>query len=170
MTIILEGDRNAVRQQIIAAVERAGWRLELADSGPTRLVPPDGEGAPGGWLLLQPESDAWRATFWLPDEGSATARETLEGQLDGLLATSAGDAAVLRRLRRIEGQIRGLQRMIDGERDCEAILTQFAAASVALKQTAAHVVSAHLVECIRAELERGGEPAALNQRLLNVLF
>lgn len=52
------------------------------------------------------------------------------------------------RLRKVEGQIRGLQRMIEGERDCEDILTQLMAARAALDKVGVSIVSSYLEECL----------------------
>ncbi len=52
------------------------------------------------------------------------------------------------RLRKIEGQIRGLQRMIDGERDCGDILTQLMAARAALDKVGVSIASSYLEECL----------------------
>jgi DNA-binding FrmR family transcriptional regulator len=80
------------------------------------------------------------------------------------------EEALIRRLRRIEGQIRGLQRMLEAGRECEAVMTQFSAVSAALRQCAALLVSSHLVTCVRQEIAGGGDGSAVNQRLLNILF
>ncbi len=53
------------------------------------------------------------------------------------------------RLRRIEGQIRGLQRMIEEGQDCEAILTQLMAARAALDKAGLFIVERHMDECLR---------------------
>ena len=55
---------------------------------------------------------------------------------------------LLRRLRRIEGQIRGVQGMIANGRDCEEVLTQIMAARAALEQVAIALVNDHLEECL----------------------
>jgi len=54
------------------------------------------------------------------------------------------------RLRKIEGQIRGLQGMIDAEKDCEQILTQARAAQSALKAVCNLILKVYLVKCYRA--------------------
>ena len=56
---------------------------------------------------------------------------------------------ILMRLRRIEGQIRGLQRMIEEGQDCEAILTQLMAARAALDKAGLFIVERHLGDCLR---------------------
>ncbi len=66
------------------------------------------------------------------------------------------------RLRRIEGQIRGIQRMIEQDRDCEAIVTQLMAARAALDRASLYVMTHHIERCLldpdgrtnRTQLER----------------
>jgi len=62
------------------------------------------------------------------------------------------------RLRRIEGQIRGLQRMLDEGRDCTEIAQQMGAARSALDRTYMQLVAAGLEHCLRRDLQ--GDPAA----------
>jgi DNA-binding FrmR family transcriptional regulator len=52
------------------------------------------------------------------------------------------------RLARIEGQVRGIQKMIGEGRDCEAILTQVLAARTALERAAGEIVAAYIDECM----------------------
>jgi DNA-binding FrmR family transcriptional regulator len=61
--------------------------------------------------------------------------------------------ALLKRLKRIEGQVRGLQRMIEEERYCIDVLTQISAATAALNGVALGVIGDHVQHCVRA----GGE-------------
>jgi DNA-binding FrmR family transcriptional regulator len=56
--------------------------------------------------------------------------------------------AVLRRLRRIEGQVRGLQKMIEEQKDCREILTQVAAVKSAVTQVGLIVFENHAQQCI----------------------
>lgn len=63
----------------------------------------------------------------------------------------------LTRLRKVEGQVRGLQRMVSEGRDCEAILTQLMAARAALDKIALTVAGEHLEECVGYLL---GQPEA----------
>jgi CsoR family transcriptional regulator, copper-sensing transcriptional repressor len=60
------------------------------------------------------------------------------------------------RLRRIEGQVRGLQRMIDEDRYCIDIVHQVAAARAALESVALGLVDEHLRHCVMAAAERDG--------------
>jgi CsoR family transcriptional regulator, copper-sensing transcriptional repressor len=55
---------------------------------------------------------------------------------------------VLLRLRRIEGQLRGLQRMVDEEVPCADILTQVAAATAAIKKVGMVMVQTYMEECL----------------------
>jgi DNA-binding FrmR family transcriptional regulator len=57
---------------------------------------------------------------------------------------------ILGRLARIEGQVRGIQKMIGEQRDCEAILMQVLAARTALERAAGEIVGAYIDECMAA--------------------
>jgi DNA-binding FrmR family transcriptional regulator len=60
---------------------------------------------------------------------------------------------ILARLRRIEGQMRGLQRMVDEDEYCIDILTQITAASNALKKVAVGLLEEHLRHCVANQTE-----------------
>lgn len=60
---------------------------------------------------------------------------------------------ILARLRRIEGQIRGIQGMIEKGRDCEAIVTQLMAARAALDKAGLTIISYHLEQCLTSPAE-----------------
>jgi CsoR family transcriptional regulator, copper-sensing transcriptional repressor len=55
---------------------------------------------------------------------------------------------VLNRLRRIEGQIRGLERMVEKEAPCADVLTQLSAATAAMKKTGIAIIQANMKRCI----------------------
>lgn len=59
------------------------------------------------------------------------------------------------RLRRIEGQIRGLQRMVDEGKYCIDILTQLNSATAALKAVGMGLLNDHVRSCVRESLEHG---------------
>jgi len=63
---------------------------------------------------------------------------------------------VLGRLRRIEGQVRGIQRMVDDEAYCIDVLTQIAAANRALQSVAVGLLHEHLDHCVRDAVADGG--------------
>ncbi len=67
--------------------------------------------------------------------------------------------AYLKRLRRIEGQIRGLQRMVDEDNYCIDILTQIAAATRALQAVALGLLDEHLSHCVAGAVAEGGDAA-----------
>jgi CsoR family transcriptional regulator, copper-sensing transcriptional repressor len=60
---------------------------------------------------------------------------------------------VLLRLKRIEGQVRGLQRMIEEGVSCDDILTQVSAATAAMKKTGVAIVQAYMEECFNKTKE-----------------
>jgi DNA-binding FrmR family transcriptional regulator len=67
--------------------------------------------------------------------------------------------AVLRRLRRIEGQVRGLERMVEEDRYCIDVLDQVAAATRALQSVAIELLDDHLAHCVADAVQAGGEDA-----------
>jgi DNA-binding FrmR family transcriptional regulator len=62
---------------------------------------------------------------------------------------SAEKDALLKRLRRIEGQVRGLQRMVEEERYCIDVVTQVSAVTAALDGVALKVLEEHVAHCVR---------------------
>ncbi len=64
---------------------------------------------------------------------------------------------IIARLRRIEGQIRGLQRMVEGEVPCPDVLTQVAAVTSAIKKVGTAMVEAYMSECLE-KTQKGSEP------------
>ena len=67
--------------------------------------------------------------------------------------------AVLKRLRRIEGQVRGLQRMVEEDTYCIDVLTQVSAATKALQAVALELLDGHLSHCVRQAVAEGGGEA-----------
>lgn len=63
------------------------------------------------------------------------------------------------RLRRIEGQVRGLQRMVAADLDCIDILTQISAATHALEAVAFELIEQNLRHCVREAFESGAPDA-----------
>lgn|SRR5438552_4048770 len=62
---------------------------------------------------------------------------------------------ILKRLARIEGQVRGIARMVDEERYCIDILTQLAAVDTALEAVGLKVLDAHVKHCVTRALTSG---------------
>ena len=67
--------------------------------------------------------------------------------------------ALLNRLKRVEGQVRGLQRMVDEETYCIDILTQISAATKALENVALSLLDQHLHHCVTDAARNGGPEA-----------
>jgi DNA-binding FrmR family transcriptional regulator len=67
--------------------------------------------------------------------------------------------AHLRRLRRIEGQVRGLQRMITEDEYCIDVLTQISAATKALQAVSLGLLDEHLKHCVSQAITAGGTEA-----------
>jgi DNA-binding FrmR family transcriptional regulator len=76
------------------------------------------------------------------------------------MASYSGDKeAYLKRLRRIEGQIRGLQRMVEQDKYCIDILTQVSAATKALQSFSLELLDEHLSTCVVDAAAAGGKEA-----------
>jgi DNA-binding FrmR family transcriptional regulator len=67
---------------------------------------------------------------------------------------------LLKRLARIEGQVRGISRMIEDDRYCIDILTQIAAVETALEQVGAKLLEDHVTHCVRDAIASGDRAAA----------
>ncbi|MFI9008057.1 metal-sensitive transcriptional regulator [Actinosynnema sp. NPDC053489] len=66
---------------------------------------------------------------------------------------------VLKRLRRVEGQVRGLHRMVEDDEYCIDVLTQIAAATKALQAVSLGLLDGHLKHCVADALAAGGDGA-----------
>ena len=75
-----------------------------------------------------------------------------------------GKDEYLKRLRRIEGQVRGLQKMVEDDKYCIDILTQVSAATKALQSVALGLLDDHLAHCVTEAAAEGGEVAAAKVR------
>lgn len=67
---------------------------------------------------------------------------------------------VLKRLRRVEGQVRGLQRMVENDTYCIDVLTQVSAATKALQAVALSLLDDHLAHCVTEAVEDGTDVEA----------
>ncbi len=75
---------------------------------------------------------------------------------------------VLKRLRRIEGQVRGLSRMIEEDRYCIDVLTQVAAAKAALESVSMTLLSDHMDHCVADAVTAGDARAKVRELSLAV--
>ena len=87
----------------------------------------------------------------------------------------AVDAAIkdrnIKRLRRIEGQIRGLQRMVDEERYCADIMIQIASVQEALRAVGRELMRNHLKHCATAAIRNGDDSAdAMYDELVELMY
>jgi DNA-binding FrmR family transcriptional regulator len=79
-------------------------------------------------------------------------------------------ASNLRRLRRIEGQIRGLQKMVEAERHCGEIITQVSSVQAALRAVARELMRNHLKHCAAAAIKQSDARAeAMYEELLELV-
>ena len=72
---------------------------------------------------------------------------------------SGNKEAIHKRLRRVEGQVRGLQRMVDEDKYCIDVLDQLAAVTKALQAVAIELLDDHLSHCVAEALTTGGKTA-----------
>lgn len=77
---------------------------------------------------------------------------------------SADKDDVLKRLRRIEGQVRGLQRMVEEDQYCIDVLTQVSAATKALQAVALGLLDDHISHCVADAVAAGGPNAQVKLR------
>jgi CsoR family transcriptional regulator, copper-sensing transcriptional repressor len=68
--------------------------------------------------------------------------------------------ALVKRLHRIEGQVRGIERMVEDDRYCIDVLTQIAAVNTALESLAFRILDDHVRHCVAGALASGDEPDA----------
>ena len=68
--------------------------------------------------------------------------------------------ALVRRLHRIEGQVRGIERMVEDDRYCIDILTQISAVNTALESLAFQILDEHVKHCVAGALTSGDEEDA----------
>jgi DNA-binding FrmR family transcriptional regulator len=98
-----------------------------------------------------------------------------EGQARPHARTAVGTdpkikASNLRRLKRIEGQIRGIQRMVEEERYCADVLTQLAATCHALRSVGMEVLRNHLRHCATKAIKAGpAEAEAMYDELVELM-
>jgi DNA-binding FrmR family transcriptional regulator len=69
-------------------------------------------------------------------------------------------SSLIKRLHRIEGQVRGIEKMVDEDRYCIDILTQIGAASTALESLAFEVLDDHVTHCVAGALASGDKADA----------
>lgn len=77
----------------------------------------------------------------------------------------------LKRLRRIEGQVRGLQKMVDDDRYCADIMTQIASVHEALRSVGRELMRNHLKHCATSAIRSGkGDADAMYDELVDMMY
>jgi CsoR family transcriptional regulator, copper-sensing transcriptional repressor len=76
--------------------------------------------------------------------------------------------AIKKRLHRIEGQVRGIERMVEDDRYCIDILDQISAVSTALEKVGLRVLDGHVNHCVSAAI-RSGDPQAAEAKTQELL-
>ena len=77
----------------------------------------------------------------------------------------------LKRLRRIEGQVRGLQKMVEDDRYCADIMTQISSVQEALRSVGRELMRNHLKHCAASAIRTGpGEADAMYDELVELMF
>lgn len=79
------------------------------------------------------------------------------------------DTQMKNRVKRLEGQLRGVLRMMEEGKDCKEVITQLSAARSAIERSIGLVVSANLVECVRAADEQGDDTDEIIKEAVNLL-
>lgn len=73
------------------------------------------------------------------------------------------------RVKRMEGQLRGILKMMEDNKDCKAVITQLSAARSAIDRTVGVIVSSNLVECVLEANEKGEQADELIKDAVNLL-
>jgi DNA-binding FrmR family transcriptional regulator len=79
------------------------------------------------------------------------------------------NAQIKNRVKRAEGQLRGILKMMEDEKDCKDVVTQLSAIRTAIDRTVGIVVSTNLELCVRNESEKGANTAALVEEAVQLL-
>lgn len=87
------------------------------------------------------------------------ATKATNGSSDGTRGYVDDKQALLRRLSRVEGQVRGVRAMVEDEAYCIDVITQLSAITRALDGVALKLLEDHTAHCVRGALERGGSEA-----------
>ncbi|GGG23048.1 metal-sensitive transcriptional regulator [Paenibacillus abyssi] len=79
------------------------------------------------------------------------------------------DENVFRRLKRMEGQIRGVMKMMEEDKDCKEVVAQLSAVRSAADKAMAYIVAVNLEQCIMDEQEKGNDTGKLVQEAVELL-
>ena len=79
------------------------------------------------------------------------------------------DKSVVNRIKRIEGQIKGVLNMIEQNKDCREVITQLSASRTAIDRTMGLIVSMNLEQCVRENIEKGENTRELVKEAVHLL-
>jgi DNA-binding FrmR family transcriptional regulator len=79
------------------------------------------------------------------------------------------NAQIKNRIKRVEGQLRGIVKMMEQGEDCKDVITQLSAAKTALDRSVGLIVSMNLVECVKDTQETGESTEELVKEAVNLL-
>lgn len=77
---------------------------------------------------------------------------------------------VKNRLKRIEGQVRGVLRMMEEEQSCKDVISQLSAARSALDRTIAFIVAQNLKECVQEQHDKGEDSSEVVEEAIQLLI
>jgi len=92
-------------------------------------------------------------------ECGCAVRDASAGSRKAVAVDPEAKSRNIKRLRRIEGQVRGLQKMVDEDRYCADILTQISSVQEALRGVGRELMRNHLKHCATGAIRTGGEEA-----------
>ena len=75
----------------------------------------------------------------------------------------ADNSSIVKRLNRIEGQIKGIKKMLEDDKSCEEVLVQISAAKAGLHKTGQAMLEAHIQHCVLDAVREGNEEEALKK-------
>ncbi|MFY0544710.1 metal-sensitive transcriptional regulator [Brevibacillus sp. H7] len=78
--------------------------------------------------------------------------------------------SIMHRLKRVEGQIRGILNMMDEDKDCKEVVSQLSAVRSAVDKTIAVIVAENLSSCIREEMASGKDTDQLLEEAIDLLI
>jgi CsoR family transcriptional regulator, copper-sensing transcriptional repressor len=121
---------------------------------------------PGGYQLATLKGNS------KPSENAACACDTHRTGRKAVAVDPAIKSANLRRLRRIEGQVRGLERMVTDDRYCADILIQISSVQEALRAVGRALMRNHLRHCASQAIRKGSpaEAEAMYDELLDLVY
>ena len=94
-----------------------------------------------------------------------------DGDRKAIAVDADGKERNLKRLRRIEGQVRGLQRMVEEDRYCADIMTQISSVHEALRSVGRELMRNHLKHCATGAIREGGAAAdEMYDELVDLLY